>query len=170
MSRRMPLPEITGEGATDPNRPYFLASLYDNECAAVVIINRNINGLYQQQHVDVRALPLRWDRKVGIFGHCRSLTLNYQTGLPAGTFYVYAQDLATDDAPTAIPYTLTSDGTGIILQGADLEALCQGHDYPYTEVEREVGKDYSDQSDPAVVLLIVKDEQQTTSPVFNNNY
>ncbi|MBE6254741.1 MAG: hypothetical protein E7105_04425 [Prevotella sp.] len=170
MSRRMPLPVITGDGASVPDRPYVLASLYDNECVAVAIINRNINGHYQQQHVDVSAQPLRWDRKVGIFGHCRSLTLNYQGGLPAGAFTVYAQDLATDEPPTAIPYTLTPDGRGIILQVADLEALCQGHDYPYTEVEREVGKDYTDQSDPAVVLLIVKDEQQTTSPVFNNNY
>lgn len=156
MSRRMLLPEIIGDGASASDRPYVLASLYDNECAAVAIINRNINGVYQQQHVDVSAQPLRWDRKVGVFGHCRSLTLRYQGGLPAGTFTVYAQDLATDDAPTAIPYTLTPDGRGIILQGADLEALCQGHDYPYTEVEHEVGKDYADQSDPAVVLLIVE--------------
>ena len=156
MSRRMPLPEITGDGASAPNRPYVLASLYDNECAAVAIINRNINGRYLQQRVDVSAQPLRWDRKVGVFGHCRSLTLRFQGGLPAGAFTVYAQDLATDDAPAAIPYVLTSDGRGIILQGADLETLCQGHDYLYTEVEHEVGKDYSDQSDPAVVLLIVE--------------
>ena len=155
MSRRLPLPEITGEGATAPDRPYVLASLYDNECAAIAIINRNINGIYQQQRVDVSAQPLRWDRKVGIFGYLHTLTLRYQGGLPAGPFRVYAQDLASDETPTAIPYTITSDGQGIILQGSDLEALCKGHDYPYSEVQREADKDYTGRSDPAVVLLVV---------------
>lgn len=155
MSRRLPLPEITGEGATALDRPYVLASIYDNECAAVAIINRNINGIYQQKRVDVSAQPLRWDRKVGIFGYLHTLTLRYQGGLPASPFRIYAQDLASDETPTAIPYTITSDGQGIILQGADLEALCKGHDYPYSEVQREANKDYTDRSDPAVVLLVV---------------
>ncbi len=154
MSRRLPLPEITGKDATASDRPYVLASLYDNECTSVAIINRNINGIYQQQRVDVTVQPLRWDRKVGVFGYCRTITLRYQGGLPPCTFTVYAQDLATDEAPTAIPYTLTSDGRGIILQGSDLEALCKGHDYPYSEVKHETSKDYTDLSDPAVVLLV----------------
>lgn len=155
MSRCLPLPEITGEGATAPDLPYVLASIYDNECAAVAIINRNINGIYQQKRVDVSTQPLRWDRKVGIFGYLHTLTLRYQGGLPASPFRIYAQDLATDETPTAIPYTITSDGQGIILQGADLEALCKGHDYPYSEVQREANKDYTDRNDPAVVLLVV---------------
>lgn len=138
-----------------PDRPYLLASLYDNECTAVSIINRNIKGIYQQKRVPVSIQPLRYDRKVGIFGYCQSLTLRYQYGLPSGSFTVYAQDLASDDAPTAVPYTLTSDGRGIIIQGTDLESLTDGHDYPYSEVVREEGKDYTDLSDPAVVLLVV---------------
>ena len=164
MSRCLPLPEITGKEATAPNRPYVLASLYENECTSVAIINRNINGIYQQQRVDVMAQPLRWDRKVGIFGYCRTLILRYQGGLPAGPFCVYAQDLASDETPTAIPYTITSDGRGIIIQGTDLEALCMGHDYPYSEVQREVDKDYTDQSDPAVVILIVDSSTNQKSP------
>lgn len=91
----------------------------------------------------------------GIFGYLHTLTLRYQGGLLASPFRIYAQDLASDETPTAIPYTITSDGQGIILQGADLEALCKGHDYPYSEVQREANKDYTDQSDPAVVLLVV---------------
>ena len=159
MSRRLPLPEIEGEAATAPDRPYLLASLYDNECTAVSIINRNINGIYQQKRVPVSVQPLRYDRKVGIFGYCQSLTLRYQCGLPSGSFTVYAQDLASDDAPTAVPYTLTSDGRGIIIQGTDLESLTDGHDYPYSEVVREEGKDYTDLSDPAVVLLVIPEEK-----------
>lgn len=157
ISRRLPLPVITGEHATDAKRPYVLASLYDNECAAIAVVNRTIDGVYQKQRVDVAFQPLRYDRKVGIFGYCHTITLNYQQGLPEGSFKVLAQDLSTDDAPTAIAFSRTADGRGITISGAVLEALCKGHDYPYTEVEHEPGKDYSDFSDPAVVLLIVTD-------------
>ena len=101
----MPLPEITPTTPTSPTAPtpYLLASLYDNECAAVAVINRNINGQYQQQRVDITARPLRWDRKVGIFGFCHTITLRYQRGLPAGSFAIYAQDLASDGAPRPSP-------------------------------------------------------------------
>ena len=157
MSRRLPLPVVTGSDAQNPNRPYVLASLYDNDCAALAVINRNIDGQYQSLRVDVAFQPLRWDRKVGIFGYCKSVTLNYQQGLPDKPFKVLAQDLASDDAPTSIAFTKTSDGRGIIIEGSVLEELCKGHDYPYTEVEREAGKDYTDLSDPAVVLLITTD-------------
>ena len=159
MSRRLPLPVITESGAQSDKRPYLLASLYDNDCAALAIINRNIGGQYQQQKVDVSFEPLRWDRKVGIFGYCKSVTLKYQQGLPDTPFKVLAQDLATDEPPTEIAFTRLSDGRSIRIDGAMLEALCQGHDYPYTEVEREAGKDYTDLSDPAVVLLIVTNNQ-----------
>ena len=163
MSRRLPLPLITGSKAKDDNRPYVLAALYDNDCAALAIVNRNIGGVYQSQRVDVSFQPLRYDRKVGIFGYCKSVTLNYQEGLPEGSFKVYAQDLASDDAPTAIAYTKTADGRGIRIDGNVLEGLCKGHEYPYTEVEREAAKDYTDLSDPGVVLLIVPDSQVTTA-------
>ncbi|MBQ7180384.1 MAG: hypothetical protein IJR87_03735 [Bacteroidaceae bacterium] len=167
ISRRMPLPEIIGEAATSPLRPYLTASQYDNGCTALAIINRNIDGQYQQQRVDVRCQPQRWDAKIGIFGYCRTLTLDFPGGLPATPFKIYAQDLATDDAPTEVAFTLKpleplkpltplgSTACSLVINGADLEALCQGHDYPYTEVQREAGKDYTDVSDPAVVLQIV---------------
>lgn len=158
MSRCMPLPVITGDGAQSDARPYVLASLYDNECAALAVINRNIAGVYQQQKVDVSFEPLRWDRKVGIFGYCKSVTLNYQQGLPSKPFKVFAQDLAVDEAPKEIAFTKTADGRGIVIDGAILEDLCSGHDYPYSEVEREIGKDYTDLSDPAVVLLVVLED------------
>jgi hypothetical protein len=35
--------------------------------------------------------------------------------------------------------------------------LYSGHDYPYSEVVREADKDYTDLSDPAVVLLVVRE-------------
>ena len=155
ISRRMPLPEITGDGASAPDRPYVLASLYDNECVAVAIINRNINGVYQQQHVDVCAQPLRWNCKIGIFGYCRTLTLDFHGDLPATPFKIYAQDLAADESPSELPYTLSEDGHSIVLSGTDLETLCAKHDYPYTEVLREADKDYTDVSDPAIVLQII---------------
>ncbi len=157
MSRRLPLPVIMGSDAQDANRPYVLASLYDNDCAALAIVNRNIDGHYQSRRVDISFQPKRWDRKVGIFGYSKHITLNYQQGLPDKPFKVFAQDLATDEAPTAIPFTRTPDGRGIVIDGAVLENLCKGHDYPYTEVVREAGKDYTDLSDPAVVLLIISE-------------
>lgn len=159
MSRRLPLPVITGAGTQNDNRPYLLASLYDNDCAALAIINRNINGVYQSQKVDVSFEPLRWDRRIGIFGYAKSVTIRYQQGLPDKPFKVFAQDLATDDNPTAIAFTKTADGRGIKIDGSVLEALCKGHDYPYSEVEHEAGKDYTDLSDPAVVLLIMTDDE-----------
>ena len=156
MSRRMPLPQFVNDAdAASPLRPYLLASVYDNGCAAIAIINRNIDGIYRSERADVSCQPLRWDRKVGVFGYCRSLKLTFQNGLPNVPYKVYAQDLASDGNPTELSFTLTSDGCGIVIQGADLEALCVGHDYPYSEVQREAGKDYADLSDPAVVLQIV---------------
>ena len=170
MSRRLPLPVITESGAQSDKRPYLLASLYDNDCAALAIINRNIGGQYQQQKVDVSFEPLRWDRKVGIFGYCKTVTLKFQQGLPAGSFKVLAQDLATDESPTEIAFTRLSDGQSIRIDGFVLENLCKGHDYPYSEVQREAGKDYTDLSDPAVVLLIVSEGQPTGfhSAIFHN--
>lgn len=159
MSRRLPLPVITGDGAQSDLRPYVMASLYDNGCAALAIVNRNINGIYRQQRVDVAFEPVHWNRKVGIFGYCRSVTLNYQEGLPDKPFKVFAQDLAVDEAPTAVPFTVTSDGYGIVIDGSTIESLCQGHDYPYSEVEHEAGKDYTDLSDPAIVLLVVPEDE-----------
>ncbi len=163
ISRRLPLPVISGSDAHLDKQPYVLASLYDNDCAALAIVNRNIDGVYQSQRVDVSFQPLRWDRKVGIFGYCHSVTINYQQGLPDKPFKVYAQDLASDDAPTTIAFTRTADGRGITIDGSVLENLCKGHDYPYSEVQREAGKDYTDLSDPAVVLLLMTDEQTAST-------
>lgn len=157
VSRRLPLPEITGIDAFNEKRPYVLASLYDNECTAVTTINRNIDGEYQQQKVDVKVQPKRWDRKVGIFGHYQTLTLAYQNGLPKGNFKVFAQDLASDENPQEIPYRKTVDGRGIILSGITIENLCKGNEYAYTEVPHIEGHDYSDRSDPGIVLLIVEE-------------
>lgn len=157
VSRRLPLPEITGIDAFNEKRPYVLASLYDNECTAVTTINRNIDGEYQQQKVDVKVQPKRWDRKVGIFGYYQTLTLAYQNGLPKGNFKVFAQDLASDENPQEIPYRKTVDGRGIILSGITIENLCKGNEYAYTEVPHIEGHDYSDRSDPGIVLLIVEE-------------
>ena len=162
ISRRLPLPEITGDEATSPRRPFLTASLYDNGCTALAIINRNIDGQYLEERVDVSIQPLRWDAKVGIFGYCRSVTLNFQNGLPKSNFIVLAQDLASDasDGPACeVPFSITDDKKGIKLNGADLEKICKAHPYPYTEVEHEAGKDYTDLSDPAVVLLVVERPQ-----------
>lgn len=156
MSRRLPLPEITGIDALNEQRPYVLASLYDNECTAIATINRNINGKYQQQKVDVKVQPKRWDRKVGVFGHYHSLTLTYQNGLPKGHFKVFAQDLASDGNPQEVPYMKTADGGGIIISGTTIENLCKGNEYSYTEVPHMEDRDYSDYSDPGIVLLIVE--------------
>lgn len=156
VSRRMPLPEITGTDNFNENRPYVLASLYDNECTAVATINRNIGGEYQQQRVDVRVQPLRWDRKVGIFGYYHSLTLAYQNGLPQGKFKVFAQDLASDEKPVEIPYIKTDDGRGITIAGTTIENLCKDNKYAYSEVSH-IEADYTDLSDPAIVLLIVSE-------------
>ena len=153
VSRRLPLPEFIGEEATDTLRPYLLASLYDNGCAALSIINRNIDGIYQQQRPSVSFQPKSWEKEVGIFGYCNKLIINYQDGLPEKSFVVVAQDLAAD-APIEIPYKITDDGKGIIVDGKNLEEICRGHEYPYTEVEREEGKDYTDVSDPGVVLVV----------------
>ena len=161
-SRRMPLPKFTGAAATHEKRPYLLASVYDNECCAIAIINRNIDGTYQKQRFNVSAEPLRWDRKVGVFGYVRSLTLKYQNGLPTSSFRVLAQDLACDGAPTELPFTINAGRTAISINGSDIEALCAGHDYPYDEVTREPGKDYTDCSDPAIVLLVVSDDSEET--------
>lgn len=158
ISRHLPLPKyVSGESSS--LRPYLLASLYKNGTSALAIINRNIDGVYQQQRVDVSFEPYRWDRKVGIFGLCKSVTLNYQNGLPKRDFKVFAQDLAVDGEPQEIEYTLTDNGKGIIIDGATIERLCMGHDYPYTEVEREADKDYTDLSEPAIVLMVVQSEE-----------
>lgn len=162
ISRHLPLPKFLS-GATSNNRPYLLASLYKNGVSALAIINRNIDGAYQQQREDVSFQPYRWDRKVGIFGLCRSVTLAYQSGLPKGAFKVFAQDLAADEAPQEIPYTLTSNGKGIIIDGTTIEDLCKGHDYPYSEVTREEDKDYTDISEPAIVLLVVAADEDDTA-------
>lgn len=154
VSRRMPLPEILGVDAFNEEKPYVLASLYDNECASVAVINRLINGDYKQQKVDVRIQPKRWDRKVGIFGYYHSLTLAYQNGLPEGKFKVFAQDLASDEAPLEIPYLKTDDGCGIIISGATIEKLCKDNKYAYSEVSH-IEADYTDLSDPGIVLLVV---------------
>lgn len=154
VSRRMPLPEILGVDAFNEEKPYVLASLYDNECASVAVINRLINGDYQQQKVDVRIQPKRWERKVGIFGHYHSLTLAYQNGLPEGKFKVFAQDLASDEAPQEIPYLKTDDGRGIIISGTTIENLCKDNKYAYSEVSH-IEVDYKDLSDPGIVLLVV---------------
>lgn len=156
MSRGLPLPEILGEAASDSLRPYVLAALYAGGCAAVSIINRNIDDHYLSKRVDVRFCPPSWESKIGIFGYCNSLTITFQNGLPDVPFKVFAQDLATDGPASEIPYTLLPDGRSLRLDGSYLEALCKGHDYPYTEVEREAGKDYTDLSDPAVVLQLVE--------------
>lgn len=157
MSRRLPLPEITGADIFNEKRPYVLASLYDNECTAVATINRNIDGEYQQEKVDVKVQPKRWDRKVGIFGYYHSLTLAYQNGLPEGKFKVFAQDLAVDGNPQEIPYLKTADGRGIIISGTTIENLCKDNKYAYTEVPHIEGRDYSDLSDPGIVLLVVEE-------------
>lgn len=158
VSRRLPLPQVIGAAAASAKRPYLLASLYDNGCAALAVINRNIEGEYQQQRVDVSFQPKHWNCKVGVFGYCRTLTMRYQDGLPQGRFMVYGQDLASDGKPVAVAYKKTKDGQGIVIQGKDLERLCKDNDYPYTEVEREAGKDYTDLSDPGVVLLVVEEK------------
>ncbi|MDE7436902.1 MAG: hypothetical protein K2M93_00305 [Muribaculaceae bacterium] len=157
VSRRMPLPEITGIDSLNPEKPYVLASLYDNECTAIAIINRLIDGDYKQHKVDVKVQPKRWDRKVGVFGHCHSLTLDYQNGLPEGPFKVFAQDLASDDAPIEIPYLKTDSGRGIIISGSTIEDLCRNNNYSYSEVSH-IDADYTDLSDPGIVLLVVADE------------
>lgn len=157
VSRRLPLPEITGVDVLNEKKPYVLASLYDNECTAVTTINRNINGEYQQQKVDVKVQPKRWDRKVGIFGYCHSLTLAYQNGLPKGKFKVFAQDLASNENPQEIPYLKTADGGGIIISGTTIENLCKENKYAYKEVAHIEGRDYSDISDPGIVLLVVEE-------------
>ena len=154
VSRRMPLPEILGVDALNEEKPYVLASLYDNECASVAVINRLIDGDYKQHKVDVRVQPKRWDRKVGIFGHCHSLTLDYQNGLPDGKFKVFAQDLASDEAPVEIPYMLSQNGRGIVISGATIENLCKDNKYAYSEVSH-IDADYTDLSDPGIVLLVV---------------
>ena len=154
VSRRMPLPEILGVDVFNEEKPYVLASLYDNECASVAVINRLINGDYKRHKVDVRVKPKRWDRKVGIFGHYHSLTLDYQNGLPDGKFSVFAQDLASDDAPVEIPYMLSQNGSGIVISGATIENLCKDNKYAYSEVSH-IDADYTDLSDPGIVLLVV---------------
>lgn len=150
----MPLPDILGVDAFNEEKPYVLASLYDNECASVAVINRLIDGDYKQQKVDVRVQPKRWDRKVGIFGHYHSLTLAYQNGLPKGKFKVFAQDLVSDEAPQEIPYLKTDDGRGIIISGTTIENLCKYNNYAYSEVSH-IEADYTDLSDPGIVLLVV---------------
>ncbi len=154
VSRRLPLPEIVGIDASLEEKPYVLASLYDNECASVAVINRLIDGDYKQHKVDVRVQPKRWDRKVGIFGHYHSLTLAYQNGLPKGKFKVFAQDLASDEAPQEIPYLKTDDGRGIIISRTAIEGLCKDNKYAYSEVSH-IEADYTDLSDPGIVLLVV---------------
>lgn len=154
VSRRMPLPDILGVDAFNEEKPYVLASLYDNECVSVAVINRLIDGDYKQQKVDVRVQPKRWDRKVGIFGHYHSLTLAYQNGLPKGKFKVFAQDLVSDGAPQEIPYLKTDDGRGIVISGTTIENLCKDNKYAYSEVSH-IEADYTDLSDPGIVLLVV---------------
>lgn len=154
VSRRLPLPEILGVDAFNEEKPYVLASLYDNECTSVAVINRLIDGDYKQHKMDVRVQPKRWDRKVGIFGHYHSLTLAYQNGLPKGKFKVFAQDLASDEAPQEIPYLKADDGRGIIISGTTIENLCQNNKYAYSEVSH-IDADYTDLSDPGIVLLVV---------------
>lgn len=154
VSRRLPLPEILGVDAFNKEKPYVLASLYDNECTSVAVINRLIDGDYKQQKVDVRVQPLRWDRKVGIFGYYHSLTLAYQNGLPQGKFKIFAQDLASDDSPKEIPYLKTADGRGIVISGATIEDLCKKNQYKYTEVSH-IKANHTDLSDPGIVLLVV---------------
>ena len=115
------------------------------------------------------ARPKFWNRKVGVFGLYNSLTLEYADGLPEGDFKVYAQDLASDAAPTEIPFTKTATGKGITISGQTIEDLCGyrvingvgqntgTHAYPYSEVKHIPAlssKDYTDLSDPAIVLLI----------------
>lgn len=153
-SRRLPLPEILGVDAFNKEKPYVLASLYDNECASVAVINRLIDGDYKQQKVDVRVQPKRWDRKVGIFGYYHSLTLAYQNGLPQGKFKVFAQDLASDDNPEEIPYIKTADGRSIVISGATIEDLCKKNKYKYSEVSH-IKANHTDLSDPGIVLLVV---------------
>lgn len=153
VSRHLPLPVVKGGGE---NRPFVLASLYDNGCTAVAAINRNIEGVYQKQKVSVTVEPQRWDRKVGIFGYYKSLTLKYQDGLPDGAFKVYAQDLAVDGSPVDITGKVKISKGSITLPGAVIEELCKGHDYPYTEVKKQADRSYFDVSDPGIVLLVVK--------------
>lgn len=153
VSRRLPLPTVQGGGA---RRPFVLASLYDNGCTAVAAINRNIDGVYQKQKVSVTVEPKYWDKKVGIFGYYKNLTLKYQNGLPKGKFKVYAQDLAVYGAPEDITSKVKIQNGSITLSGALIEALCKGHDYQYTEVKKEADRSYFDVSDPAIVLLVVE--------------
>ncbi|MBD5234364.1 MAG: hypothetical protein HDS65_09345 [Bacteroidales bacterium] len=157
VSRRLPLPEILGVDNFNDEKPYVLASLYDNECTSVAVINRLIDGDYKQHRVDVRVQPARWDRKVGIFGNYHSLTLDYQNGLPDGKFKVFAQDLASDEAPEEIPYLTTPDGKGIIISGTTIDNLCKNNKYAYSEVAH-IEADYTDLSDPAIVLLVVAED------------
>lgn len=168
VSRRLPLPEILGTDNFNDKKPYVLASLYDNGCMAVAAINRNIAGEYQQQRVDVKVQPLRWDRKVGIFGYYHSLTLEYQNGLPQGKFKVFAQDLATDGKPVEIPYLKTDNGRGIVISGTTIENLCKDNKYAYSEVAHIEG-DYTDLSDPGIVLLIVA-EMDSSKEAKNSKY
>lgn len=196
MSRNMVLPEIKdyggkdneGNASTAANRPFVLGSVYPNGCAAVATINRNIDDKYQSQRVDVTAYPKSWDKKVGIFGLYNTLTLEYTDGLPAGNFKVYAQDLASDEEPTMLSYYKTDTGKGITINGSDIEALCGyvvetvngvsnighntgSHAYAYDEVRSIEGledKDYTDLSDPAIVLLIVETTDSETGEVASD--
>ena len=158
VSRRMPLPEILGVDNFNEEKPYVLASLYDNECASVAVINRLIDGDYKQHKVDVRVQPKRWDRKVGVFGNYHSLTLDYQNGLPSGKFKVFAQDLASDEDPVEIPYLKTVDGKGIIISGTTIDDLCKNNKYAYSEVGH-IDADYTDLSEPGIVLLVVAENK-----------
>lgn len=153
VSRRLPLPAVKDGGE---KRPFVLASLYDNGCTAVATINRNIKGVYQKQKVGVIVQPRNWDKKVGIFGYYKTLTLKYQDGLPDGEFKVFAQDLAVDDEPVDITNKVRINNGSITLSGDVIEGLCKGHDYPYTEVKKDEGRSYFDVSDPGIVLLVVK--------------
>jgi hypothetical protein len=138
ISRGLPLPQVTSEG--EP--PFVLAGRFPNGAVAVATQGRTLEGTnWFFSPTDVTVQLGSANGPISIFGHYRSLTLQYAA--PVGDVRILAQDLAGEQAEDITSQVIIKANTltlpGALIEKVGLRAASPG-----------------DLSDPGLVLVIRK--------------
>lgn len=112
ISRNMPLPEVSGQGA---DRPYVLASRYPGGAVCVATVERVIGRRCVQLPVAVSLQLTDPSKPVGVFGNYKELALNYGAALKR-VRKVLAQDLA-GERPVDITKRVSVSGGRVVIPG-----------------------------------------------------
>lgn len=91
LARGLPLPKVD---CAEPEPPFVVAARYPNRCLSVATVGRALGRVYRTPLADVSVEGATLGRPVGVFGHCRSLSIRFEGKARPKT--IWAQDLAAD--------------------------------------------------------------------------